>query len=73
MKKLVLNKTTFSGSEVLSRAQLKKVLGGSESLTTSSKNCPLCWSSSDCPDSACPSCMSQNSDATSKGACGKSS
>lgn len=38
MKKLKLKKTNFAGTEVLSRAQLKKIMGGNGS-TTSSGEC----------------------------------
>ncbi len=53
MKKLTL-KSTFSRGEVLSRAQLKKVLGGSgsSSLCSTTCNCPTGESvsiSMDCP------------------------
>ncbi|MBC6112435.1 hypothetical protein ACFOG5_09975 [Pedobacter fastidiosus] len=34
MKKLNLNKSNFSSAEVLSRTQLKKVMGGSGAVTT---------------------------------------
>ena len=39
MKKLKLNKTAFAGAEVLSRAQLKKVMGGSEETTGEVSKC----------------------------------
>jgi hypothetical protein len=72
MKKLILNRATFAGAEVLSRAQLKKVMGGSGEVTSASKDCPLCSRGSDCPEGdKCPSCNSQTDTGTDKGACGK--
>jgi len=67
MKKLVLNKTTFSGGEVLSRAQLKKVLGGTESTTSKKVVCSSCNTSNDCKFIECPDCIDVNGG----GWCGK--
>jgi hypothetical protein len=68
MKKLILNRVTFAGAEVLSRAQLKKVMGGSGEVT-SSIGCPLCNSDLDCPK-YCPTCRTHDDTGTDKGACG---
>jgi len=71
MKKLVLNKTTFSGGEVLSRAQLKKVLGGTET-TTTKKTCEptACNSGNDCGTDGCKSCYNTGVNPGDKGSCG---
>lgn len=45
MKKLVLNKSNFTGKEVLTRSQLKKILGGNVPTTGMSYTCQIT-----CPD-----------------------
>lgn len=57
MKKLSLNAATFSKGEVLTRNQLKKVMGGNSSATG---GCSVpgtkCTSSSEC-GGKCPNCV----------------
>ena len=53
MKKLKLNLQQFEGAEVLTRSQLKKVLGGGEGGSSITCNCN---SKDDCKDSKSPTC-----------------
>jgi hypothetical protein len=73
MKKLILNRVTFAGAEVLSRAQLKKVMGGSGETTTGSgcTSSSQCMSNDGCPQSGCPNCSLYSDTGTDMGYCGK--
>ncbi len=59
MKKLKLNLQNFEGAEVLTRMQLKNVMGGSGGESGSGPNCTdKCSSDSDCSggDNSCKKC-----------------
>lgn len=59
MKKLTLNQVSFVGAKVLTREELKKVMGGANGLTfESGDGCSskACTKPADCP-SACPTCQ----------------
>lgn len=64
MKKLKLNRNTFAGAEVLTRLQLKKVMGGNGSTTTGVG----CSSHSDC-GGMFPICVIVTYQGVTQGAC----
>ncbi|RBQ11507.1 hypothetical protein [Pedobacter miscanthi] len=73
MKKLVLKKEILLDGEILTRSQLKNVLGGFN-LDTSSTGCATvtsCFNDTGCSEvSDCPSCKNVGGAPTDPGECG---
>ncbi|WP_443937979.1 hypothetical protein [Pedobacter sp. MW01-1-1] len=73
MKKLILKKAFLEEGEILTRSQLKNVLGGFN-LDTSSTGCleqVSCNNSDDCQKAdGCPECKNVGGEPTSPGECG---
>lgn len=70
MKKLILNKGKFAEAKILTRDQLRNILGGEVASATVHYCLLNCFRTSDCKFAECPICFGNNGPGV-MGTCGR--